>query len=112
MAAGVRTGELSAAELVADALSAAAALDPALHFVDSLAPDSALEAAARIHVTRPSVSPPTWAMPGPTPRWPAWWPDGCGRWQPPGRSARARLRSGSLTWRRDGCRWPLSTAAS
>jgi Asp-tRNA(Asn)/Glu-tRNA(Gln) amidotransferase A subunit family amidase len=39
---------LSAAELVADALSAAAALDPALHFMDSLAPDSALEAAARI----------------------------------------------------------------
>jgi hypothetical protein len=34
MAAGVRTGALSAAELVADALSAAAALDPALHFVD------------------------------------------------------------------------------
>ena len=48
MAAGVRTGELSAAELVADALSAAAALDPVLHFVDSLTPDSALEAAARI----------------------------------------------------------------
>ena len=48
MAAGVRAGELSAAELVADALSAAAALDPALHFVDSLTPDSALEAAARI----------------------------------------------------------------
>ena len=48
IAAGVRAGELSAAELVADALSAAAALDPALHFVDSLTPDSALEAAARI----------------------------------------------------------------
>jgi Asp-tRNA(Asn)/Glu-tRNA(Gln) amidotransferase A subunit family amidase len=48
MAAGVRAGELSAAELVADALSAVAALDPALHFVDSLAPDSALAAAARI----------------------------------------------------------------
>jgi amidase len=48
MAAGVRTGELSAVELVADALSAAAALDPALHFVDSLKPHPALEAAARI----------------------------------------------------------------
>ncbi len=48
MATGVRAGELSAAELVANALSAAAALDPALHFVDSRAPDSALEAAARI----------------------------------------------------------------
>ena len=48
MAAGVRTGESSAAELVADALSGAAALDPALHFVDSLAPYSALEAAGRI----------------------------------------------------------------
>jgi len=48
MAAGVRAGELSAAELVADALSAAAALDPALHFVDSLTPDSAQGAAARI----------------------------------------------------------------
>ena len=39
---------MSAAELVADALSAAAALDPALHFVDSLTPHSALEAATRI----------------------------------------------------------------
>jgi Asp-tRNA(Asn)/Glu-tRNA(Gln) amidotransferase A subunit family amidase len=48
MAAGVRAGELSAAELVADALSAAAALDPTLHFVDLLTPDSALEVAARI----------------------------------------------------------------
>jgi len=35
MAAGVRAGALSVAELVADALSAAAALDPALHFVDA-----------------------------------------------------------------------------
>ena len=48
MAAGVRAGGLSAADLVADALSAATALDPVLHFVDSLAPDSALEAAVRI----------------------------------------------------------------
>jgi hypothetical protein len=48
MAAGVRAGELSAAELVADALAAAAALDPVLHFVDSLAPRPALAAAARI----------------------------------------------------------------
>jgi amidase len=48
MAAGVRAGELSAAELVADALAAAAALDPVLHFVDSLAPHPALAAAARI----------------------------------------------------------------
>jgi hypothetical protein len=48
MAAGVRTGELSAAELAADALSAAAALDPALHFVDALTSHSALAAAARI----------------------------------------------------------------
>jgi Asp-tRNA(Asn)/Glu-tRNA(Gln) amidotransferase A subunit family amidase len=48
MAAGVRAGELSAAELVADALSAAAALDPVLHFVNSLTPHPALEAAARI----------------------------------------------------------------
>ena len=48
MATGVRTGELSAAELVADALSAAAALDPVLHFVDSLTPHSARAAAARI----------------------------------------------------------------
>jgi amidase len=48
MAAGVRTGELSAAELVADALAAAAALDPVLHFVDSLAPHPALAAATRI----------------------------------------------------------------
>jgi Asp-tRNA(Asn)/Glu-tRNA(Gln) amidotransferase A subunit family amidase len=48
MAAGVRTGELSAAGLVADALSAAAALDQALHFLDSLTPHSALAAAARI----------------------------------------------------------------
>jgi amidase len=48
MAAGVRAGELSAAELVGDALSAAAALDPVLHFVDSLTPGSALQAAARI----------------------------------------------------------------
>jgi amidase len=48
MAAGVRAGELSAAGLVADALRAAAVLDPVLHFVDSLAPDSALAAAAQI----------------------------------------------------------------
>lgn len=48
MAAGVRRGELSAAELVADALSGVAALDPVLHFVDSLAPGAALEAATRI----------------------------------------------------------------
>jgi Asp-tRNA(Asn)/Glu-tRNA(Gln) amidotransferase A subunit family amidase len=48
MAAGVRTGELSAAELVADALAAAAALDPVLHFVDALAPHPALAAATRI----------------------------------------------------------------
>jgi amidase len=48
MAAGVRTGELSAAELVADALSAATALDPVLHFLDSVTPGPALEAAARI----------------------------------------------------------------
>ena len=46
MAAGVGTGALSAAELVADAL--AAALDPALHFVDLLTPHSALAAAARM----------------------------------------------------------------
>ena len=48
MAAGVRSGELSAAELVADALSAAAALDPVLHFVDALTPGLARESAARI----------------------------------------------------------------
>jgi amidase len=48
MAAGVRAGGLSAADLVADALSAAAALDPVLHFVDSLMPGPAREAAARI----------------------------------------------------------------
>jgi Asp-tRNA(Asn)/Glu-tRNA(Gln) amidotransferase A subunit family amidase len=48
MAAGVQAGELSATGLAADALSAAAALDPALHFVDSLTPDPALKAAARI----------------------------------------------------------------
>jgi hypothetical protein len=45
--AALRAAALRAAG-PADALSAAAALDPVLHFVDSLTPDSALEAAARI----------------------------------------------------------------
>jgi amidase len=48
MAAGVRTGELSAAELTANALAGIAALDPVLHFVDTLAADEAAQAAARI----------------------------------------------------------------
>jgi amidase len=48
MAANVRAGELSAVELVSDALAGITALDPVLHFVDSLAADLALAAAARI----------------------------------------------------------------
>ena len=48
VAAGVRAGELSAVELVSDALAGVTAVDPVLHFMDFLAADSALEAAARI----------------------------------------------------------------
>jgi amidase len=48
MAAGVRAGERSAVEIVSDALAGVTALDPVLHFMDSLTVDSALEAAARI----------------------------------------------------------------
>ncbi len=48
MAAAVRAGQLTATALTADALAGIAALDPVLHFVDTLAADAALAAAARI----------------------------------------------------------------
>ncbi len=48
MAAGVRAGDVPAAGLAADALAGIAALDPALHFVNTLAAEAALRAAAAI----------------------------------------------------------------
>ncbi len=48
MAAGVQAGDVSAAGLAADALAGIAALDPVLHFVDSLAGERGLRAAAAI----------------------------------------------------------------
>ena len=50
----VRAGEVSAAELTADALAGIAALDPALHFTDTLAADAARAAAARIDALPPA----------------------------------------------------------